>query len=107
MSPVQRHSFAIAVFSSICAPFGGFFASGFKRAFKLKDFAATIPGHGGITDRFDCQIMMSMFTFVYLHQVVFRNNPTVESVLYTISKLSMSEQMQVYTEMQAELYPSS
>ena len=35
---------------------GGFFASGFKRAFKLKDFGDTIPGHGGITDRFDCQV---------------------------------------------------
>ena len=35
---------------------GGFFASGFKRAFELKDFGDTIPGHGGITDRFDCQV---------------------------------------------------
>ena len=35
---------------------GGFFASGFKRAFKMKDFGDTIPGHGGITDRFDCQV---------------------------------------------------
>ncbi|KAL5019212.1 hypothetical protein ScPMuIL_004934 [Solemya velum] len=31
-------------------PFGGFFASGFKRAFKIKDFGDTIPGHGGIMD---------------------------------------------------------
>jgi len=53
VAPVQLHSFVIAVFSSICAPFGGFFASGFKRAFKLKDFGTTIPGHGGLTDRFD------------------------------------------------------
>jgi phosphatidate cytidylyltransferase len=27
-----------AIFASIIAPFGGFFASGFKRAFKKKDF---------------------------------------------------------------------
>jgi hypothetical protein len=33
------------------APFGGFFASGFKRAFKIKDFGDAIPGHGGFTDR--------------------------------------------------------
>jgi len=35
---------------------GGFCASGFKRAFKMKDFGDTIPGHGGVTDRFDCQV---------------------------------------------------
>jgi hypothetical protein len=34
----------LAVFASIFAPFGGFFASGFKRAFKMKDFGDTIPG---------------------------------------------------------------
>jgi phosphatidate cytidylyltransferase len=33
----------MAVFASIIAPFGGFFASGFKRAFKLKDFGDSIP----------------------------------------------------------------
>ena len=46
---------------SIIAPFGGFFASGFKRAFKIKDFSDTIPGHGGITDRMDCQMVMALF----------------------------------------------
>lgn len=35
---------------------GGFFASGFKRAFKIKDFGDSIPGHGGLTDRMDCQV---------------------------------------------------
>jgi phosphatidate cytidylyltransferase len=44
------------LFASIIAPFGGFFASGFKRAFKIKDFGDSIPGHGGITDRMDCQV---------------------------------------------------
>lgn len=49
---------------SHCAA-GGFFASGFKRAFKMKDFGQTIPGHGGVTDRFDCQMIMAMFAYVY------------------------------------------
>lgn len=47
--------FAPHILSHFLLP-GGFFASGFKRAFKLKDFGDTIPGHGGITDRFDCQV---------------------------------------------------
>lgn len=34
--PVQWHALCIGLFASIIAPFGGFFASGFKRAFKIK-----------------------------------------------------------------------
>ena len=54
LAPVQIHSFVIALFACTLGPFGGFFASGFKRAFKIKDFGNSIPGHGGLTDRFDC-----------------------------------------------------
>ena len=64
------HSLAFATFASAVAPFGGFFASGFKRAFKIKDFAATIPGHGGITDRMDCQVINSCFSSLYLSNFV-------------------------------------
>lgn len=34
--PFQIHSIALSSFASIVGPFGGFFASGFKRAFKIK-----------------------------------------------------------------------
>nr|GEX52013.1 phosphatidate cytidylyltransferase 1-like [Tanacetum cinerariifolium] len=52
--PVQWHALGLGLFASIIAPFEGFFASGFKRAFKIKDFGDSIPGHGE-TDRMDCQ----------------------------------------------------
>jgi hypothetical protein len=34
--PVQLHTLAFAVFASMIAPFGGFFASAVKRAYKKK-----------------------------------------------------------------------
>ena len=54
-APYQFHLFVMSCFASLVAPFGGFFASGFKRAFGIKDFGQSIPGHGGMTDRMDCQ----------------------------------------------------
>ncbi|KAI5674754.1 hypothetical protein M9H77_15118 [Catharanthus roseus] len=59
--PVQWHALCLGLFASIIAPFGGFFASGFKRAFKIKDFGDSIPGHGGFTDRMDCQVSFAPF----------------------------------------------
>ncbi|KAJ1565971.1 phosphatidate cytidylyltransferase [Nowakowskiella sp. JEL0078] len=60
--PVQFHSLALAMFASVIAPFGGLFASGVKRAFKIKDYGVLIPGHGGVTDRMDCKLFMCVFS---------------------------------------------
>lgn len=34
--PFFIHCFFMSIFASVIGPFGGFFASGFKRAFKIK-----------------------------------------------------------------------
>jgi phosphatidate cytidylyltransferase len=59
-APFQIHALVMATFASLVAPFGGFFASGFKRAFNIKDFGHSIPGHGGMTDRMDCQYVFAI-----------------------------------------------
>lgn len=68
--PMVFHTLVMGLFASIIGPFGGFFASGFKRAFKIKDFGAVIPGHGGLMDRFDCQLLMGTFVNVYIHTFI-------------------------------------
>jgi phosphatidate cytidylyltransferase len=63
--PIQLHAIIFGLFASLIAPFGGFFASGVKRAFDIKDFSDSIPGHGGLTDRMDCQFIMGVFASIY------------------------------------------
>ena len=92
--PVQLHSVSLALFASLIAPFGGFFASGIKRAYGVKDFDSLFPGHGGVTDRMDCQFIMALFTHVY-YTVFIRSiyaPTTVEQILLGISNLN-SEQL--------------
>lgn len=61
------HNIVFSGFASFFAPFIGFLASAIKRTFKKKDFGAVIPGHGGLTDRMDCQMLMVFFTHFYLN----------------------------------------
>ncbi|KAI5970834.1 CDS1 [Candida margitis] len=79
--PVYFHAAVLATFASLIAPFGGFFASGLKRAFGIKDFGDTIPGHGGATDRFDCQFLMGSFTYLYYQTFVNNHNMNLGKVL--------------------------
>jgi len=65
LTPFSIHCFFFGLFTSIIGPFGGFLASGFKRAYGIKDFGTSIPGHGGVLDRFDVLIFVSLFVSVY------------------------------------------
>lgn len=97
--PMQLHAVVLATFASLIAPFGGFFASGFKRGFKIKDFGDSIPGHGGMTDRMDCQVVMSVFSYIYLTSYVAPAGPTVGSVLAAAVKLAPLEQLDLFERM--------
>ncbi|KAL2508626.1 Phosphatidate cytidylyltransferase 2 [Forsythia ovata] len=98
--PVQWHALWLGLFASIIAPFGGFFASGFKRAFKIKDFGDSIPGHGGITDRMDCQMVMAVFAYIYHQSFVAPQSTTIEMLMDQIlMNLTLEEQLDLYTKL--------
>ena len=95
-TPFQCHALVMAAFASLVAPFGGFFASGFKRAFKIKDFGHSIPGHGGLTDRFDCQFLMGLFSYVYYSSLIRDSRMSVQLVMQIITtQLPIADQKQL------------
>lgn len=100
------HVYAIyfGIFASLVAPFGGFLASGFKRALGIKDFGDLIPEHGGIVDRMDCQVIMAAFSFVFYTNFV--TAVTVTSELFnTVRTLPLHQQLDLLYRLQGALQP--
>jgi len=83
--PIQLHGLAYGLFASLVAPFGGFFASAIKRAYNKKDFDSFMPGHGGMMDRMDCQLVMNTFNAFYYSRYVVVNKE--DSLLYCCAAL--------------------
>jgi phosphatidate cytidylyltransferase len=105
IAPMQFHIMVFASFASLIAPFGGFFASGLKRTFKIKDFGDSIPGHGGITDRMDCQFIMGFFAFMYYQSFISVYKTTVGGVIENaITGLTVEEQVEVVRGLGKYLY---
>lgn len=101
--PAQVHSLALALFASFIAPFGGFLASAIKRAYGIKDFGVVLGGHGGLMDRFDCQFVMMMCTYVhystYCRQVGF----TVDALVAAASVLKPEQIKDLVERLEKEL----
>jgi len=105
MAPIQIHILVFGTFASLIAPFGGFFASGLKRTFKLKDFGDSIPGHGGITDRMDCQFIMGFFAYLYYHSFIAIYNISLGSVIeQAVIGLTAEEQIELVKGISKHLY---
>ena len=99
-APIQLHALVLATFASLIAPFGGFFASGLKRTFKIKDFGDSIPGHGGMTDRMDCQFIMGFFAYMYYHSFIATYQLKMGTVLETaINGLTPEDQLELVRNM--------
>jgi phosphatidate cytidylyltransferase len=62
----------IGLIASLITPFAGFFASGMKRAYGIKDFGTALPGHGGFVDRMDCILFMGILAGAILSNVLYK-----------------------------------
>ena len=75
-----------------------------KRTFKIKDFGDSIPGHGGMTDRMDCQFIMGFFAFMYYHSFIAVYKVSLGGVIETaITGLTLEEQIESSSKESAQL----
>ena len=59
------YDIALAVVGSILAQCGDLVASRIKRDLKIKDYGKIFPGHGGVMDRFDSVILVSLVVMLF------------------------------------------
>ncbi|MBI2433687.1 MAG: phosphatidate cytidylyltransferase [Candidatus Hydrogenedentes bacterium] len=65
-----EHLFVLGVLISLVGQFGDLMLSAIKRDLGIKDMGMTIPGHGGLLDRFDSIILVSPLVFHYINYFV-------------------------------------
>ena len=96
--PIQWHGLSYGLFASLVAPFGGFFASAIKRAYKKKDFDSFMPGHGGMMDRMDCQLLMITFNSFYYSSFIAPKAVSLEKLILLASVLSPESKLLLWKE---------
>jgi phosphatidate cytidylyltransferase len=57
----------VAILGSIISQFGDLIESKIKRQLKIKDFGNIIPGHGGIVDRLDSILMLTVYMAIFIN----------------------------------------
>lgn len=57
---------SLAIPASLIAQVGDLAASAIKRDCGIKDYGKIFPGHGGVTDRFDSVMFLSIATFLFI-----------------------------------------
>eukprot|EP01091_Cochliopodium_minus_P014574 TRINITY_DN4970_c0_g1_i2.p1 TRINITY_DN4970_c0_g1~~TRINITY_DN4970_c0_g1_i2.p1 ORF type:complete len:371 (-),score=87.21 TRINITY_DN4970_c0_g1_i2:8-1120(-) len=103
IAPIQIHGVVFAIFTSLISPFGGFFASGMKRAFEIKDFDNIFPGHGGMVDRMDCQFITGLFVNIYYLTYVREHDYLAGDIIAFLTNLALAEKMKVFEFLKRDL----
>jgi phosphatidate cytidylyltransferase len=75
------HLVVLGMLISVLGQFGDLMLSSIKRDLGIKDMAATIPGHGGLLDRFDSIILVAPAVFHYINYFIGVGTDQVPHVL--------------------------
>ncbi len=75
------HLAILGMLISVLGQFGDLMLSSIKRDLGIKDMAATIPGHGGLLDRFDSIILVAPAVFHYINYFVGVGKNQVSNIL--------------------------
>ena len=57
---------SISVILPILSQIGDLIASAFKRKYKIKDYGNLFPGHGGVMDRVDSQLLAALLIYIVI-----------------------------------------
>lgn len=60
----------------------------------MHDFGDVIPGHGGLMDRFDCQLLLGTFVNVYIS--TFIRAPSIQKLVQHVLMLPVEQQVEFY-----------
>lgn len=101
-SPAQLYACLIGLAASFVTPFGGFLASGVKRAYGIKDFSNQLPGHGGFYDRLDCNVIASLFAY-QLFKILYRDKFKLEDTASMIDSLETEEKRELLDWLEQQL----
>jgi phosphatidate cytidylyltransferase len=55
-----------------------------------------IPGHGGVSDRMDCQVIMGSFTYFYLHTFLRVGS---HILAYWLKTMTVDEKLSLHSEL--------
>ena len=91
MSPALVTCIIYACLTSLVTPFAGFFASGLKRAYALKDFSNAFPGHGGYLDRYDCWIFANCFMYGLLTRGLYKDDLAMDDLQTRFTELAQGQ----------------
>lgn len=101
-SPAYLHLFVITFFIAFVAPFGSFFVTGLKRAYRHETLGHTMY-RGGVSDRLDCLLITGLFFMLYINSIIYQPINSMERLKELVTQMSPAAQQELLARMRASM----